>query len=73
MGFLLVPTALANIVDGIKQLWVYVAVVLCRWHATDIGTRGDDRLLEAVAQLMRELLLGDAHADTPVLGNEVRS
>ena len=59
MRLVLLPAAPADIVDGIEDAGIDVAVVLCRRFAADVGRCRDNGLLKAVAQLVAERLLRD--------------
>src|SRR3712207_3723925 len=58
MGLVLLSSRPANIVYCIEYLLANVAEVRCCRLSTHVGTRAHQRLLESVAELMRERLLG---------------
>ena len=61
----------AHIVHLLNDTWVNVAIVLGSRLAADIGRGGDQRLLETVAELLGEGLIGDAQGNGAILGNEI--
>ena len=68
---MLLPTAPAHIIYSFEHTGVDVTIVLCRRLATDVGRCRDYRLLESVAQFLREGFLRNADAYRAVLGYEV--
>ena len=71
MGAVLLAAREAHIVHRLEQLRGYVAVVLRRRLAADVGTGAYQCLLETVAQLLRERLIRDADAYAAIFGYEV--
>ena len=71
MWLVLLPTAPADVVYGFCKSGVNVAIVLCSGLAAEVSRGGYDGFLEAVAQLVRERLVGDAQGDASVVGNQV--
>lgn len=63
----------ADVIDGILNLVGDVGEGLGRGLTADVGRGGDDSLLEAVAELLRERLGGDAESYTTVLCQEIGS
>ena len=73
MGLMLLTTTPADVVDLFDDARVDVAVVLCSWFTTDVGRGRHQRLLETVAEFLREGFLRDADAEAAVFGYQVRS
>ena len=72
MGQMLLPTSMANIVYGPKDLIADVPVIRSGRRTANVGTRAHNRLLETIAQLARKRLTRDPQRNTPVLANQTR-
>lgn len=52
MGFMLLTTAPADVIDSLNEARVYVTIVLCSRLTADVGASADKSLLKTVTQLL---------------------
>ena len=71
VGLMLLAAAPANIVDSLQDFGRNITIILCRRLTTHIGAGADQRLLEAVTQLLAERLEGDTHGQTAILCHQI--
>ena len=71
VGLVLLAACPTDVVYCFEDVGGDVTVVLGSRLTTDVRAGADDRFLETVAELTRELLAGDAHSDAAVFGDEV--
>ena len=71
MGLVLLTTRPADIVDGLQDTGIDIAIILGRRFTTDVCRGRDEGLLETIAEFLRKGFIGDANTDTTIFGNKV--